>query len=63
MRVETYKHRCLVRQLIKWRRDWGLREFREYMHKYKSRFGYKLLRDFEEQWTKGNRASEKGEWK
>jgi hypothetical protein len=53
----------MVRQLIKWRRDWGLREFREYMHKYKSKFGYKLLRDFEDQWTKGNRASEKGEWK
>jgi hypothetical protein len=53
----------MVRQLIKWRRDWGLREFREYMHKYKSKFGYKLLRDFEDQWTKGNRANEKGEWK
>lgn len=33
------------------------------MHKYKSRFSYQLLRDFEDQWTKGNRAEEKGEWK
>ena len=60
---EKHKNRCLVRQLIIWRRQWGLREFREYMHKYKNRFDYKVLRDFEDQWTKGNRAEEKGEWK
>jgi hypothetical protein len=31
------------------------------MHKYK--FDWQLVRDFEEQWTRGNRADEKGEWK
>jgi hypothetical protein len=53
----------MVRQLIKYRRDWGLKEFREYMHQHKNKFSYKLIRDFEEQWTRGNRANEKGEWK
>ena len=33
------------------------------MHKYKEKLGWKLLKDFEDQWTKGNRADEKGEWK
>jgi hypothetical protein len=31
------------------------------MHKHK--FDWKLIRDFEEQWTKGNRADQYGEWK
>jgi hypothetical protein len=26
-------------------------------------FHVELLRDFEDQWLKGNRADEKGEWK
>ena len=44
-----------------WRRQWGLKAFREYMHKHK--LDWKLVRDFEDQWVKGNRADEKGEWK
>ena len=39
----------------------GLKEFREYVHK--SNFDWQLLRDFEDQWVKGNRADEYGEWK
>jgi hypothetical protein len=58
-----YRHQCAVRQLIMWRRQWGLKAFREYMHKYKDKLDWQLLRDFEDQWTKGNRADEKGEWK
>jgi hypothetical protein len=58
-----YRHQCAVRQLILWRRQWGLKAFREYMHKYKEKLDWKLVRDFEDQWTKGNRADEKGEWK
>lgn len=58
---KTHRHRCAVRQLIYWRRTLGLRQFRELMHKYK--FDWQLVRDFEEQWTRGNRADEKGEWK
>jgi hypothetical protein len=58
-----FKHQCAVRQLIKWRRTWGLKAFREYMHKYREKLDWQLVRDFEDQWVKGNRADEKGEWK
>jgi len=44
-----------------WRRQWGLKAFREYMHKHK--LNWQLVRDFEEQWVRGNRADKKGEWK
>jgi hypothetical protein len=60
---KKYRHQCAVRQLIMWRRQWGLKAFREYMHKHKDKLGWELLRDFEDQWLKGNRADEKGEWK
>ena len=63
MNEEKFRHQCAVRQLIMWRRQWGLHKFREYMHKYKDKLSWQLLRDFEDQWTKGNRADEKGEWK
>jgi len=63
MKVETYKHQCAVRQLIMWRRQWGLKAFREYMAKHRDKLGWELVRDFEDQWVKGNRADEKGEWK
>ena len=63
MKEETYKHQSAVRQLIKWRRTWGLKAFREYMHKYREKLDWQLIRDFEDQWVKGNRADEKGEWK
>jgi hypothetical protein len=33
------------------------------MNKYKDKFSWELVRDFEDQWLKGNRADEKGEWK
>jgi len=61
MNDEKYRHQCAVRQLIIWRRQWGLKAFREYMRK--SKFDWQLVRDFEEQWLKGNRADEYGEWK
>jgi hypothetical protein len=61
MDEKKYRHQCAVRQLIMWRRIWGLKVFREYMRKH--RFDWQLLRDFEDQWLKGNRADEKGEWK
>jgi hypothetical protein len=61
MNEQKYRHQCAVRQLIMWRRIWGLKVFREYMRKHK--FDWQLVRDFEDQWLKGNRADEKGEWK
>ena len=51
-----YKNQCAVRQLCKWRSDWGLQKFREYLSKHK--LDSNLLKDFADQWQKGN----KGEW-
>jgi hypothetical protein len=63
MDEQKHKHKCAVRQLIMWRRIWGLKAFREYLGKHKDKLGLELVRDFEDQWVKGNRADEKGEWK
>jgi hypothetical protein len=60
---EKYRHQCAVRQLIIWRKQWGLKVFREYMQKHREKISWQLVRDFEDQWVKGNRADEKGEWK
>jgi len=60
MNVETYRHQCAVRQLIIWRKQWGLKAFREYLFKYK--LPIEVLQDFQDQWEKGNRDGEKGEW-
>jgi hypothetical protein len=60
MNVETYRHQCAVRQLIIWRKQWGLQAFREYLFRYK--LPIEVLIDFQDQWEKGNRDGEKGEW-
>jgi hypothetical protein len=62
MNEEKHKYQSSVRQLILYRKQMGLREFREYMNKYREKLPWQLIRDFEDQWTKGNRG-EKGEWK
>jgi hypothetical protein len=54
---EQAKHECGVRQLCKWRKEWGLNKFRLYISKHK--FQEQLLRDFYMQYELGNR----GEWK
>jgi hypothetical protein len=56
---QEHKYRCGVRQLCKWRAEWGLAKFREYLSKYK--LDSQLLRDFADQWKKGNKGN-KGEW-
>jgi hypothetical protein len=61
MDQQTHKHRCAVRQLIIWRKQWGLKKFREYLYRYK--LPVEVLKDFEDQWSKGNKDGEKGEWK
>jgi len=61
MDEQTHKHRCAVWQLIIWRKQWGLKVFREYLWKHK--LPWQVLRDYEDQWAKGNRDGEKGEWK
>jgi hypothetical protein len=58
---EKYRHQCAVRQLIIYRKQWGLKLFREYLKKHN--FYWQLIRDFEDQWVKKNRADEYGEWK
>jgi len=60
---EKHKYQCSVRQLILWRKAWGLKVFREYMNKYREKLPWQLIRDFEDQWTKGNRADAPGDWK
>jgi hypothetical protein len=45
--------------LCKWRNQWGLAKFREYLSKYK--LDSNLLNGFADQWTKGNKGNQ-GEW-
>ena len=54
---EQAKHECAVRQLCKWRHEWGLNKFRLYISKHN--FDEQLLRDFYTAYEAGNR----GEWK
>jgi len=52
----NWRKECAIRQLCKWRSEWGLAKFREYLSKYQ--IDSNLLNGFVEQWKKGN----KGEW-
>jgi len=52
-----FLHQSAVRQLCKWRADWGLAKFRLYLSKHK--VSEVLLQDFYIQWQLGN----KGEYK
>jgi len=56
---ETARHECAVRQLCKWRKEWGLNKFRLYITKYS--FDELLLQDFYTQYELGNRG-DKGIW-
>ena len=56
---EEWKNQCAVRQLCKWRSDWGLQKFREYLSKHQ--IDSELLKLYGEQWQKGNKG-EKGKW-
>lgn len=49
-----WKHQCGVRQLCKWRQEWGLQKFRKYLSNYN--LDKDLLSDFQDQWLKGNRG-------
>jgi hypothetical protein len=59
MHLFEHKHRCLVRQLIKWRKEWGLVKFRQYIEKTK--FEQRVYDDFIEQYKKGN-LGERDAW-
>ena len=60
---ETYRHQCEVRQLIKWRQEWGLQRFQRYLQAngFSSRIA-KLREDIADQWSKGNRGQDK-DWR
>ena len=60
---ETYRHQCEVRQLIRWRKEWGLQRFQRYLETYgfSNRIA-KLRTDIADQWSKGNRGEDKS-WK
>jgi hypothetical protein len=54
-----HKHQCKIRQLLKYRKEWGKDKFRTYLAK--CNFNDQTINDFIEQWTLGNRG-EKGKW-
>ena len=60
---EEQRHQCEVRQLLKWRKEWGLQRFQRYLQTagFDSRRA-KLREDIADQWSKGNRG-ENGLWK
>jgi hypothetical protein len=57
---KKYKFQCGIRQMLKWRQEWGKDQFREYL--IKSKFDQKIIESFVEQWNLGNRG-ELNTWK
>ena len=51
-----FLHKSAVRQLCKWRKQWGLAKFRDYISEKENLHQY--FADFQTQYAKGNR----GEW-
>jgi len=63
MDQEQHKYRCLVRQLLKYRAEWGLEKYRCYINGPKAAWMKKLTEeDFVDQWKKGNRGKS-GDWR
>ena len=59
---QTHKHRCMVRQLLAWRHEWGLKKFQAFINKPNWEKMWNLHKaDFAEQFTKGNKG-ESGVW-
>lgn len=52
-----FRHKSAVRQLCKWRAEWGLPKFRKYISEKK--LPIKLLQDYAIQYQLGNRGSYK----
>jgi hypothetical protein len=57
--IEVDLHRCGVRQLLKYRHEWGIKKFREFLAKPHNLQSY--LTDYEAQFRLGNKG-EKGIW-
>ena len=58
--MQQYLHQCRVRQLLKYRKEWGLQKFRQYLQQHN--FDKQTLNDFYDQWQLGNKG-EHGCWK
>jgi hypothetical protein len=54
-----HRHQCKVRQLLKYRKEWGRQKFREFLIKHS--FDKQTIADFVEQWELGNKG-ENGKW-
>jgi hypothetical protein len=57
--MQAYRHQCSVRQLLKYRKEWGVEKFRAYLIKHK--FDKQTIADYVEQWELGNRG-ETNKW-
>lgn len=56
---QTRRHRCWVRQLIVYRRQWGVERFRSYIKG--ARWWDAVKGDYMDQWRKGNTGKDR-EW-
>ena len=57
MNTEKHKQQCAVRQMLKYRHEWGLEKFRAYINDPKTQKLWSTLRDdFIIQWRLGNRG-------
>lgn len=52
--MQQHRHQCKIRQLLKYRKEWGKNKFRAYLAKYN--FDKQTIDDFIEQWELGNRG-------
>jgi hypothetical protein len=60
--IQRHRHECAIRQLLAWRKEWGLQKFREYCHTYTFYPKWITLQDdFVIQWRLGNRGN-KDHW-
>ena len=59
---QAFKYQCMVRQLLKWRNEWGLRKYQAFINKDNwTKIREQTREDFTDQWIKGNRG-EDGKW-
>jgi len=61
--IEKHRHQCFVRQLLKYRYDWGLNQYRKWIFENKDKKGLmSATSDFIKQFKLGNKG-EDGDWR
>ena len=61
-KIEKEIYRCGIRQLLVWRKEWGLKKFREYTYSYTMHpKWWRYSNVFTLQWRLGNRGN-KNQW-